>query len=247
MARALFEISPDLDRQSLAKSFSRNKRVQVRDVLTTETAKEIRMILAQGTDWGVAVRAGSDEGAPPRAFRASELQKPGVAQEANKLAGQAYEASHRGEYGFVYRQYPMLTAYKEQWDPDGPQALLMEYLNEEGFLQLIRDVTDIPELVKADAQATLYGPQHYLGQHDDSHVAEGWRIAYVLNFAPEEWHTDWGGYLVFYDDDGDIEEGFRPRFNSLNLFAVPQSHAVSYVPPFAPPGRFAITGWVRDR
>lgn len=246
MARALFEISPDLDRQALAQSFARNNRVQVRDVLTRETAKEVRLILEKATEWGVAVRAGSDESNATRTFRMSELQQPGVAQEANRLAGQAYDASNRGEYGFVYRSYPMLTAYKEQWAPDGPHAMLMEYLNDEGFLQLVRDVTNIPELVKADAQATLYGPQHYLGRHNDSHVEDGWRVAYVLNLAPDQWHTDWGGYLLFFDDDGDIEQGFRPRFNTLNLFAVPQSHAVSYIPPFAPTGRFAITGWVRD-
>ena len=31
------------------------------------------------------------------------------------------------------------------------------------------------------------------------------------------------------------------------VLAVPQRHAVTYVPPFAPPHRFAITGWLRDR
>ena len=61
------------------------------------------------------------------------------------------------------------------------------------------------------------------------------------------WRPDWGGYLNFYDEDGDIVAGYRPRFNALNLFLVPQKHAVSYVPPFAPQARFAITGWFRDR
>jgi Rps23 Pro-64 3,4-dihydroxylase Tpa1-like proline 4-hydroxylase len=52
---------------------------------------------------------------------------------------------------------------------------------------------------------------------------------------------------MFYDEDGDCIAGFKPRFNALNLFAVPQRHSVSYVPPFAPAGRFAITGWFRDQ
>jgi len=58
---------------------------------------------------------------------------------------------------------------------------------------------------------------------------------------------DWGGYLNFYDDDGDVIAGYRPRFNALNLFAVPQQHNVSFVPPFAAVARYAITGWFRDR
>lgn len=141
----------------------------------------------------------------------------------------------------------MVEAMQQRWDPDGPHELLLEYLNAPDFLQLVRDVTGISELMKADGQATLFAANHYLGRHIDSHVAEGWRVAYVLNMTMDDWHPDWGGYLLFLDDDGDVVEGFRPRFNTLNLFAVPQSHAVSYVPPFAPAGRLAITGWLRDR
>ena len=72
-------------------------------------------------------------------------------------------------------------------------------------------------------------------------------MAYVLNLAIDDWHPDWGGYLLFLDEEGDIAAGYRPRFNALNLFAVPQSHAVSYVPPFAPKVRLALTGWLSDR
>jgi Rps23 Pro-64 3,4-dihydroxylase Tpa1-like proline 4-hydroxylase len=101
--------------------------------------------------------------------------------------------------------------------------------------------------VKGDAQATLYGPNHFLSMHDDSHMAEGWRVAYVMNFCGADWRPDWGGYLMFYDEHGDAVAGFRPRFNALNMFRVPQKHNVTYVPPFAPVARFAITGWFRDR
>jgi Rps23 Pro-64 3,4-dihydroxylase Tpa1-like proline 4-hydroxylase len=66
-----------------------------------------------------------------------------------------------------------------------------------------------------------------------------------MNFCAEPWRPDWGGYLQFLDEDGDIVAGYKPRFNALNLFRVPARHNVSYVPPFAPAGRFAITGWFR--
>jgi Rps23 Pro-64 3,4-dihydroxylase Tpa1-like proline 4-hydroxylase len=52
---------------------------------------------------------------------------------------------------------------------------------------------------------------------------------------------------MFYDDDDDVIAGLRPRFNTLNLFAVPQRHNVTYVVPSAPARRLAITGWFRDR
>ncbi len=243
--KKLFEINPAIDRQACASRFAERTRVQIRDVLTRETAEEIRMILARGTRWGLAVRAGDGTANPPRSFYPHEVATPAGAEEANKAALAAHQASARGDYAFRYANYPILDALNQKWDPDGPYELLLEYLNAADFLDLVREVTGFLDLIKADAQATFYAPNHYLGRHNDSHVAEGWRVAYVLNFAPDDWHPDWGGYLMFLDSDGDVIEGFRPRFNALNLFAVPQAHLVSYVPPFAPMGRFALTGWLR--
>ena len=37
------------------------------------------------------------------------------------------------------------------------------------------------------------------------------KIAFVLGLT-RQWHPDWGGYLLFLDEEGDVIEGFRPRF-----------------------------------
>ena len=245
MAKKLFELNPDLDRTALAEAFARDRRVQVRELLTRETAEEIRMILAQATPWGLAMQAGEAGG--PQQVLTAEMRTPAGQQRAQQLAKASHDAAARGEYAFRYAQYSLVQSVQQGWDPEGPHQLLLEYLNAPEFMQFVRTVTGFPELVKADGQATLYAQQHFLGLHVDSHVAEGWKVAYVMNFTIDEWQPAWGGYLQFFDDDGDVIQAFRPRFNSLNLFAVPQPHAVSFVPPFAPVGRYAITGWFRDR
>lgn len=237
----LFEVNPALDRAALAARFARDRRVQIRDVLTDATAREIRSILSRHTDWGVAWQAGADG---PHALTKSVMA--GMAQPQNAEIGRKLVTSMQGEdYAFVYGCFPILTAYQEKWAPGSPHDLLIEHINADPFMELVRTVTGFPDLVKADAQATLYRPGHFLAQHDDSHVAESWRVAYVLNLTDQEWRPEWGGYLQFLDEEGDVIAGFRPRFNSLNLFAVPQRHHVSYVPPFAPVARYAITGWFR--
>ena len=245
--KKLFEINPDLDRVALAARFAASGRAQVRDILTEETAREVQAILLRATKWGMAVQAGDGAGVSPQSWRSEELRTQKGVDAVNLAGNAAHEASARGEYAFRFSHYPILTAVQEGWDPEGVHELLLEYLNASDFLGLVRDVSGISSLVKADGQATLFAPNQYLGRHIDSHVAEGWRVAYVLNLSREDWHPDWGGYLLFLDDDGDVIEGWRPRFNSLSLFAVPQSHQVSYVPPFAPLGRVAITGWLRDQ
>ncbi len=242
--RTLFELNPALDRAALAARFAATGRVQVRDVLTPQSAHELLRVMAQKTPWGMAVGAGEGQ---PRSFRAAETRDLRGQQELQQAARSAEEHSARGEYGFRFAHYPILTALQEGWDPGGPHEVLLEHLNAPVFMDFVREVTGITELFKADGQSTLFGPGHYLGRHIDSHVAEGWEVAYVLNLAREDWHPDWGGYLLFLDEEGDVVEGFRPRFNALNLFRVPQPHCVSYVPPFAPMGRMAVTGWLRSR
>lgn len=241
--KTLFELNPALDRESLAARFAATGRVQIRDVLTPDSAREMLTVLARATAWGMAVGAGQDK---PRSFRAGETRSPQGQQDLAQAARRAEEHSARGEYGFRFAHYPILTAVQEGWDPDGPHEVLLEHINAPAFMGLARDVTGL-DLFKADGQATLFAPTHYLGHHLDSHVAEGWEVAYVLNLSREDWHPDWGGYLLFLDEEGDVVEGFRPRFNALNLFRVPTPHLVSYVPPFAPVGRMAVTGWLRSK
>ena len=243
MARELFSLNPQLDRGALAERFKRDGRVQVRDVLTEAAAAAIHEILAQATPWGLAWQAGSDG---PHAVRATALKTDPAAQQ-QIIAAATTAAARRGDYAFQFAHYPMVDAYLGEWAPGGPHDLLLEHINSDDFLGFIRAVTGIPTISKGDAQATLYAPGHFLGLHIDSHVGEGWRVAYVFNFCREEWKPDWGGYLNFYDDDGDVVAGYRPRFNALNMFTVPRAHAVSFVPPFAPVGCFAVTGWFRDR
>ena len=238
----LFQINPAIDRAAHAEAFAAEGRVQVRDFLTEDAARTIHRVLSRETPWGLAWRAGADG---PHALRRRDLAAR--QQELGAITGKIANAMRGGDYAFAYAQYPMLLAYKEQWGEHEALDLLMEHINDEPLLGLVRAVTGIDALIKADAQATLYAPNHFLAVHDDSHVEQSWQVAYVMNFCAEDWRPDWGGYLLFYDEDGDVVAGFRPRFNALNLFRVPQRHSVSYVPSFAPVARFAITGWFRDK
>lgn len=247
MAKKLFEINPALDRAALSARFAANTRVQIRDFLTDETAQEIRSILQNATPWGLAMQADGSAFEGPQQILPAEMRSASGQQRAQAIGQATDEAGARGDYAFRFAQFSLVQAVQEEFDKGGAHEVLLEHINSQPFLDLVREVTGETQLVRADGQATLFAKQQYLGRHIDSHVAEGWTIAYVMNFTIDEWHPDWGGYLQFYDDDGNIIEGFRPRFNSLNLFKVPQAHAVSFVPPFAPLGRYAITGWLRDR
>jgi len=48
----------------------------------------------------------------------------------------------------------------------------------------------------------------------------------VFNLT-RKWRPDWNGYLQFFDENGNGSTACRPAFNTLNLFGVPQPHAVT--------------------
>ena len=239
---ALFEVNGAIDRAAAKRAYARDRRVQVRDFLDEGSARTILKVLRDETPWGLAWR--DQQGA--HGLRRAEIERM-PEPERQGIGDRVTETMRGGQYTFLYAYYPILDAYLQRWGESEALALLLEHINSEPFLELVREVTGHPGLIKADAQATLYAPGHFLSVHDDTHVAEGWQVAYVMNFCDGEWRPDWGGHLLFHDDRGEVIGGFAPRFNSLNLFAVPQRHSVSYVPAFAPVGRFAISGWLRDR
>lgn len=122
---------------------------------------------------------------------------------------------------------------------------LLERFNSPEALAAWRKLTGNPRVGLVDGQATRYLPGHFLTRHTDD-VANKRRVAaYVLGLSPE-WRPEWGGLLLFHAPDGEVTAGFVPRFNTLNVFKVPQDHSVSVVAPFAPAPRLAITGWIRE-
>ncbi len=239
----LFALNPGIDRKAASSQFAAAGRAQIRDFLAVPAAETLHNVLRSHTRWGLAWRAAADG---PHSIRAEQLARL-TAAEKGQINEKITVAAGRGDYAFAYHHYPMLDAYLEKWSDNEALDLLVEHINSQPLLDLVREVTGLPNLFKADAQATLYAPNNFLAQHDDTHLDEGWRVAYVMSFCSDEWRPDWGGYLLFYDADGDVVAGLKPRFNALNLFRVPQKHSVSFVPPFAPIGRFSITGWFRDR
>ena len=238
----LFVLNPALDRAALAAAFAADGRVQIRDVLTPESALAVADLLANHTPWGISWQAGTDG---PHKLRHDAASALGAA-EWQAIYAKLGAAQAARQFSFIYTQYQAYDAHREGWSAGPRHDQIYTDINSPPILDLVREVTNLPQIIWADAQATLFGQQQFLSLHQDV-SDQGWLIAFVFSFATVDWRPDWGGYLNFYNDEGDIELGLRPRFNALNMFRVPRHHNVSFVPGFAPAGRFAVTGWFRDQ
>jgi len=235
-------LNPDLDPHAIASAFAIRGRTHIPAILTPESATRVQQCLNKETEYNVTINtpARIHDMAPSQIASLDSSQRYRMLDSVYKTAGssfQMYYGTHRLSNGG--EPYP---------DPDHFLASVVSFFNSEPFLAFARAVTGIPEIQHVDAQATRYAAGNFLTLHNDADDIEGRNrlVAYVLNMTPG-WRLDWGGLLLFVDQNSNIEEGYIPAFNALNLFRVPQLHLVSQVTSFAQCPRYSVTGWMCGR
>lgn len=242
MSPVVLRLNSKLDRARLAEAYARHGVVQVPDVFELDAAELVTRILETSVPWSLAYY-GADQ--QPKSIPLADLRAlpPEVfqreMQELLKRSGAAY--------GFLYMNYGMISAYLAGTDVEHPIHRLTEFINSEEFLSFGREITGESRVLKADAQATLYRPNDYIGLHEDQNHEGVQRVAaYTLGFT-RRWRSDWGGQLMFHDpSNGDVTHGFAPRWNTLTLFKVPRLHSVAPVAPYAERPRLSVVGWLRN-
>jgi Rps23 Pro-64 3,4-dihydroxylase Tpa1-like proline 4-hydroxylase len=235
-----FRISPDLDLPALAREYSEKRRVRVHGLLELEALVELYHYLNDHDGWWHMMNTPDGVLELDRATRA--------AMDAQQLAEIDAEVHERARLGFQYR-YEGLRVPEDEEDPaagNDPLTAFGELMSSEPMLDLLRAITGCSDLAFTDGHATAYGPGDFLTGHDDDVAGKNRLAAYVFGMTPQ-WRLEWGGLLLFHGADNASAAGNMPRFNTLDLFAVPQQHSVSMVTPAAPSRRYAVTGWLRSR
>jgi Rps23 Pro-64 3,4-dihydroxylase Tpa1-like proline 4-hydroxylase len=233
------ELARGVSASAAAAVYARVGRVHVTDVLSRRCAERAYLSLASEIPWQLHFNDGE------RTYDLTPEQQASL-PESNRASLQ--EAIHRKAargFQYLFENFPISDLYPLQRQSEPYLMHVYEFLNSKEFLEYARQLTGVKTIALVDAQATRYRPGHFLTCHDDDVAGKRRVAAYVLSLTPE-WHADWGGILNFIDADGHVAEGYVPRFNVLNVFRVPQKHAVSCVSPFAPAARFSISGWFRE-
>lgn len=227
-------LNPALDLDHLQAEFGAERRLLIRDFFKPEVAEALARAV-EAIDWSLCYRDAKGD----RRLTGEQLRSLDDSQRAYLVDGIVEVA--RRQFQFSFYTESLGDALKR--GDEGLLARFIRYMADEAFLSIMRRITGIPEVNRVYAQATMYAPGSFLLAHDDHVDAENRRLAYVINLT-RQWRPDWGGLLHFGRPDGSVSDTFFPHFNSMSVFAVPQTHFVSYVPPFAQGQRNAITGWL---
>jgi Rps23 Pro-64 3,4-dihydroxylase Tpa1-like proline 4-hydroxylase len=232
-----FRLNPDMDWEAAAAAFQRNGRVSLPAFLEEAGALRLREHLIASEAWRLVLNAGA------KVYEIDRLGQQALTDAQWKTLDGAVAAAAR--QGFQYRfETIRVPDDSEERQDAGLLGDLATFLSSLPVLERLSQVTGASDLTFADAQATSYGPGHFLTVHDDDVEGKNRRAAYVLGLTPD-WRAEYGGLLMFHGEDGHIARGLVPAFNTLNIFRVPQPHSVSCVAPFAPEPRISVTGWLR--
>ncbi len=230
------ELHPGLDRAPIKDRFAATGRAQIKDILAEEAADRFYQCLTQELPWRLAYNEGAN---------ALELTREQMAQmtpqEQAQFQNGIFERASR-QFQYAYSDYPAAQTISNPDEPNFYVHDILRFLNGETFQSFLKDITGLEGKLYADGHATCFQAGHFLTIHDDRDTNDRRAVAYVFNMT-KNWRVDWGAALQFFDSDLNIVESFAPAYNTLNIFRVPQGHAVSFVPPYATGGRFGMTGW----
>lgn len=233
-----FRLNPGLDAEMLAKRYREKRRLHISDVLHGEDAEYLYRSLRESNDWRLVINQGN------KLFELDRAAQAALSPEQRTALDHAIYKSARTDFQYQYETIRVPDGRFERQSQDSILSRFAQFLSSDPAIAFLKTVTGENDVSFADAQATAYGPGHFLTRHDDAVEGKSRRAAYVFNITPV-WRTEWGGVLLFHGSDEQVEQGFSPAFNALNIFAVPQPHSVSSVAPFAPYRRYSVTGWLR--
>lgn len=214
--------------------------MQIPDFLHPDAAEHLHRSLKSRSDWRLVLNQGE------KSFDLDRTQQAALSDEQREQLQRAVHAEARYGFQFLFENIRVPDDEEARARLDDPLHAFASFLSSGEVRAFLRKITGAAAIDFADAQATAYSPGHFLTAHDDEVPGKHRHAAYVFNLNPV-WRTDWGGLLLFHGSDGNVDGGFTPSFNVLNLFAVPQAHSVSIVAPFAASRRYSVTGWLRSR
>lgn len=231
------EINPNHDLQALSNTLQKNSRLQIPNFFTEQSADFLYRLLIENKHWYLSYNEQENN------YESSMEQLQALEPKQRQIFMNNIYLRARSGFQYVFNQYYMTQAIELNENPGHPLHQVQEFVNSKQTLDFMRKLTGEPLITKADSYATQYLPGHFLTDHDDRHDTHDRVAAYVFSMT-KNWNKNWGGQLVFFDDDGNIEQGFIPSFNTLNIFLIPQSHSVQQVAPYAGESRTSYLGWL---
>lgn len=230
-----FSLSPSATLSDAKEAYQINQQARLSNVLDKQIAEQLALKLASGLDY---VNAYYDKGQYATISQEKLAQMDG--QERKDMSERLYGNAAKG-IGFFFGRHAISLEEQRSANTQFAQDVLV-WLNSEQMIAAVREITGNENIQSAKAQAMRLSAGHFITRHIDVLASEKRLVTFSLDLNLQ-WHSDWGGFTVFFDADGSSKQAWTPKFNTLDLFDVKYINSTSYVTPFCPLPRLSINGW----
>ena len=227
-------LNPALDVAAIRQDFAARGRVRIPELLVEEPLRALHGAIVARADWRQLMNM------PSGVLELSRDDRAAMTEDERRALYR--QIDERACLGFQYRYEGLRVPPPDADDADSLQRFA-QLMAGPAMLRFLGQIIDRDGLGFTEGQATAYAPGDFLTCHDDEVQGRNRVAAFVLGMTPR-WRPEWGGLLLFHADDDAHVTGHVPRFNTLDLFSVPQRHSVSTVTTAAPGRRLALTGWL---
>ena len=218
-----YHLNPNLDLEALAEGFKKSNRVQVKNALDEKSADALSETIEKMAIWRWVFLDRNSEWvmSSEQVNQMTERRRKELMQ---RLFLQARE-------GFQYLRFECPT--DEIPDAKDPKALTDAdvFFKSNDFRDFLRAVSGEKDGEPRGLHARWLNREKFMA---DSALATD-RPDCKLYFSMDvtrTWRPNWGGQLMFLDDDGEIEEAWAPAFNRLNIYSASARHFINYVAPY---------------
>lgn len=239
-----FQINPNLDIDSLKKTFQQNKKVVISDFLTDESINYLYNFFAYELDeseWYASyMDFYSNENADGYG---SVVFTKRTSENKNIIKQKLIESQQKfieGEFSYFFDR----TDIDESNSHGSIEHQYHEFISSTEVINWFSNLIDSQLSSVGEFFASRFSANHFLAPHHDH---EKGKIATVLNLS-KKWHPSWGGCLHFMDKNYEnVVRHVQPSFNKLSIFDIPTAngipHYVSHVVPLCKSKRISYTGW----
>lgn len=231
-------INPEHDPQALHQAFTATGRLQVPNFLQADSAEYLSQLITGNDTWYLSY----NEGDQNYESLAADFDALAPVQQ-HRFMSKLYARARDG-FQYCFKQYYITKSLELGENKGHPLHQCQDFVNSPAYLDFMRTLTGSDEIRLSDCYASLYDRGHFLTEHNDLHHQHDRVAAFVISMT-RDWNPNWGGYLAFFDEQGNVQEAFKPTFNTLNIFSIPRRHAVQMVAPFAGHARTSLLGWLQ--
>lgn len=206
----------------------------MRRFLSNTAAQTLYGWLSRESSWGLTLSDGERIlGLAPDEYRSC------TAIELRECTSVAYSAAQKG-FSFIREELWVSMAHvAETTLRPNPLQRIFALIQSASFAQYAAEVVGARSLKVVRVTIERYTGGHFFGFTTGAPADA--TVGFSIDLT-DTWRAEWGGLLEFCNFVGCIDYGYLPEFNTLTLYDLSKSRAISLVTPLARRDRYAIVG-----